>query len=126
MHHATPRHATPRHATDTDTRPTHRAPPAVRHRIVEWCERALLEGDRVIERRSLDVLEGRDELPLLVVAGTSDMRVPAQLEADRFVAAVAGATKYLVEGAGHAGALDERIDLREVMDRWRGGRSAAQ
>ena len=59
-------------------------------------------------------------LPLLVVAGTSDLRVPAQLEAERFVAAIGdGATKYLVEGAGHAGALDERMDLREVMDRWR-------
>ena len=72
------------------------------------------------------MLAGGNELPLLVVAGTSDLRVPAQLEADRFVAAVDGATKYLVEGAGHAGALDERMDLREVMDRWRARWSRAQ
>ena len=68
---------------------------------------------------------GRPPLPLLVLAGTADLRVPAQREAERFVAAVCAgggganannglAECFLVEGAGHAGALDERVDLQAV------------
>ena len=30
---------------------------------------------------------------------------------------------HLVEGAGHAGATDERVDLRAVIEGWRAGLS---
>ena len=39
-------------------------------------------------------------------------------KAERF-AAEAGAAVHLVEGAGHAGVTDDRLDLRRVMRSWR-------
>ena len=56
-------------------------------------------------------------------AGTADARVPARDEAERVARSRAcrarGCRVHLVEGAGHAGALDGRVDLRAVMDAWR-------
>jgi len=54
--------------------------------------------------------------PLLLVAGTADLRTPAAAEATRIARdAPTRATVKLVEGAGHAGATDDRLDLRAAM-----------
>jgi len=87
------------------------APPAtVRHRLEEWVEATIDERAR---------LGDLAQTPVLVVAGTSDARVPASEEAAFFQRTLGDrCTVVLVEGAGHAGALDERIDLRRVMRDW--------
>ena len=61
------------------------------------------------------------EVPTLLVAGTADLRVPAEAEARRIVAAApeGRCVLHLVEGAGHAGVTDDRLDLRAVMREWR-------
>ena len=84
-------------------------PPAtIRHRLEAWAAPSIAAG-----RSVADVA-----VPMLVVAGTADLRVPAVEEAERF-AAEAGAAVHLVEGAGHAGVTDDRLDLRRVMRSWR-------
>ena len=84
-------------------------PPAtIRHRLQAWAAPSIAAG-----RSVADVA-----VPVLVVAGTADLRVPAVEEAERF-AAEAGATVHFVEGAGHAGVTDDRLDLRRVMRSWR-------
>ena len=84
-------------------------PPAtIRHRLQAWAAPSIAAG-----RSVADVA-----VPMLVVAGTADLRVPAVEEAERF-AAEAGATVHFVEGAGHAGVTDDRLDLRRVMRSWR-------
>ena len=62
-----------------------------------------------------DALSALDA-PLLLVAGTADLRTPAVDEATRIARdAPTRATVTLVEGAGHAGATDDRLDLRAAM-----------
>ena len=61
-------------------------------------------------------------VPMLVVAGTADRRVPAVEEAERIARdapPTCPCTVHLVEGAGHAGVTDDRLDLRDVMASWR-------
>ena len=61
-------------------------------------------------------------LPILLVAGTADMRVPAQREAERIAREAprgAPCRVHLVEGAGHAGVTDDRLDLRRLLNEWR-------
>ena len=93
------------------------APPGtIRHRIAEWAEPSIAAG------RDLSDLT----VPMLIVAGTADLRVPAEEEAARLAAAAPAecrAAVHLVEGAGHAGATDERLDLRAVLHAWRAGES---
>ena len=88
------------------------APPdTIRHRIEQWAEPSIAAG------RDLADLT----VPLLIVAGTADLRVPAEAEAARLAQAapaVCRAKVHLVEGAGHAGATDERLDLRAVLGAW--------
>ncbi len=60
--------------------------------------------------------------PLLVVAGTADGLLQSDAEARR-LQDLLGADRcavHLVEGAGHAGTLDARIDLLGVVERWLG------
>ena len=84
-------------------------PPAtIRHRLAAWAAPSIAAGRSVADVAA----------PMLVVAGTADLRVPAVEEAERF-AAEAGASVHLVEGAGHAGVTDDRLDLRRVMRSWR-------
>lgn len=48
--------------------------------------------------------------------------MPAEEEARRIAREAPAECKcevHLVEGAGHAGATDERLDLRAVIERWR-------
>ena len=65
---------------------------------------------------------------MLIVAGTADRRVPAVEEAERIAREAPPAcpcTVHLVEGAGHAGVTDDRLDLRSVMGSWRAAASTA-
>ena len=97
--------------------PARLASPAatIRHRLAQWVEPTLAAG-------RADALADL-ALPLLLVAGTADGRVPAQEEAERLAreapAACHPRTVHLVRGAGHAGVTDDRLDLRAVMDEWR-------
>ena len=86
------------------------APPStIRHRLAEWAEPCAAAG------RGLASLP----TPMLVVAGTADLRVPAEQEAARFVAEAPSCRAVLVRGAGHAGATDDRVDLRQELAIWR-------
>ncbi len=91
--------------------------PTIRHRLGSWTE-GTLNAIRAIEA-------GASRVPMLVIAGTADLRVPAVEEATR-IADLArrrggACTVHLVHGAGHAGVTDDRLDLRSLMDQWRGG-----
>ena len=97
--------------------PTRLSSPAetIRHRLAQWVEPTLASGTA----GALSQLE----LPVLLVAGTADARVPAQSEAERIAReapARAPCTVHLVEGAGHAGVTDDRLDLRRLLNEWRG------
>lgn len=90
----------------------------VRYRFFEWAEPTLALG-RNLSQLSLP--------PMLVVAGTADLRVSAKEEAARLQAAAQGPCDvHLVPGAGHAGVTDDRLNLREVMDAWRRERRLKQ
>ncbi|EOD29320.1 hypothetical protein EMIHUDRAFT_99740 [Emiliania huxleyi CCMP1516] len=67
------------------------------------------------------ILTWRDSVlvPVLCVAGTADLRVPAADEARRFEREVSRCRCVYVEGAGHAGATDDRLDLRAELAAWR-------
>lgn len=95
--------------------PARLASPAatVRHRIAQWVEPTLAAG-KAAALAKLSV-------PMLIVAGTADRRVPAVEEAERIareVPATCPCTIHRVEGAGHAGVTDDRLDLRAVMGEW--------
>ena len=97
--------------------PTRLSSPAetTRHRLAQWVEPTLASGTA----GALSQLE----LPVLLVAGTADARVPAQSEAERIAReapARAPCTVHLVQGAGHAGVTDDRLDLRGLLNEWRG------
>lgn len=64
--------------------------------------------------------------PLLVVAGTADALLRSDVEAARLAARLGPqrCSVHLVEGAGHAGTLDARCDLRAVIGRWEAERAA--
>ena len=60
--------------------------------------------------------------PVLCVAGSADLRVPAEAEAARIARAVPRGALRVVPGAGHAGATDDRVDLAALLADWRAGR----
>ncbi|KAH8055408.1 hypothetical protein JL722_8316 [Aureococcus anophagefferens] len=62
--------------------------------------------------------------PVLCVAGSADLRVPAEAEAARI--APRRAALRVVPGAGHAGATDDRVDLAALLADWRAGRVAVR
>ena len=87
---------------------------ACRHRMREWVGPSINAG-------TADALQ-KQTAPLLIVAGTADLRVPAEEEARRIARDAPPQCLprlHFVEGAGHAGATDDRLDLRAVMDAWR-------
>ena len=83
--------------------------PATASHRKSWAEPTFAAGRRVGELR----------VPLLCVAGTADLRVPAADEARRFKLEVPSCRCVFVEGAGHAGATDDRLDLRAELAAWR-------
>lgn len=90
-------------------------PPAtLRHRLEQWVVPSIDAGKDLSDLR----------VPMLLVAGTADLRVPAADEARRIAAEAPAECRcaiHLVAGAGHAGVTDERIDLRALIERWRDG-----
>ena len=83
--------------------------PTIRHRLAEWVPSVVAAGRRLAEVST----------PMLVVAGTADARVPAEVEAERYAAEAPLCEVVRVVGAGHAGATDDRIDLRLELEQWR-------
>lgn len=59
--------------------------------------------------------------PLLIVAGTADRLALSESESARLRGLLGddACSVHLVEGAGHSGTLDDRIDLRRVVQEWR-------
>eukprot|EP00466_Bigelowiella_natans_P007010 jgi/Bigna1/130177/aug1.10_g4885 len=60
------------------------------------------------------------QVPVLAVAGTSDLLLPSKEEAFRFSREIPQCKVNLVEGAGHAGVLDQRVDLTKIITGWIG------
>ena len=56
--------------------------------------------------------------PTLVVAGTADALLLSEKEASRLTGRIPTCDVHLVEGAGHAGTLDQRVDLPGVISEW--------
>mmetsp|Transcript_150454 Transcript_150454/g.273808 ORF Transcript_150454/g.273808 Transcript_150454/m.273808 type:complete len:417 (-) Transcript_150454:3-1253(-) len=65
------------------------------------------------------------ELPVLVVAGTGDNLLTSEKEAARLASMLPDCDKHLVVGAGHAGTLDQRVDLPAVISEWASKRGLA-
>ena len=68
-----------------------------------------------------DFVEGRLSSltqPVLVVAGTADRLLASEQEAARLSRQIPLCDVHLVQGAGHAGTLDERVDLPAVVRKW--------
>eukprot|EP00746_Dinoflagellata_sp_MGD_P063637 gnl/MRDRNA2_/MRDRNA2_266951_c0_seq1.p1 gnl/MRDRNA2_/MRDRNA2_266951_c0~~gnl/MRDRNA2_/MRDRNA2_266951_c0_seq1.p1 ORF type:complete len:148 (+),score=30.18 gnl/MRDRNA2_/MRDRNA2_266951_c0_seq1:59-445(+) len=80
-------------------------------RVKEW----VLPGCMEVNPRLKDV-----KVPVLAVAGTGDLLLPSREEALKFKREIPDCTVHLVEGAGHAGVLDQRIDLLRVIRLWAG------
>ena len=75
----------------------------------------LVDGCKLIEAGLTSL-----EPPLLVVAGTADALLDSEREAKR-LQSILGPKRckvHLVDGAGHAGTLDQRIELAGVIRRW--------
>ena len=89
---------------------------AVRHRV-SWAEPTFAAGRRANELT----------VPTLCVAGTADLRVPAESEVRRIKReAPDGLVRcVLVDGAGHAGVTDDRLNLRAEMAAWREARGTS-
>ena len=58
------------------------------------------------------------QTPTLVIAGTADALLLSSNEAARLLRTIPICDVHLVEGAGHAGTLNQRIDLPLVVGRW--------
>lgn len=56
--------------------------------------------------------------PVLVVAGTADALLDSASEAARLSRILSRCDTHLVTGAGHAGTLDQRVDLPLIVSRW--------
>lgn len=74
----------------------------------------LADGHKFVEPRLSTLSQ-----PTLVVAGTADALLTSRAEAARLEALISTCDVHLVEGAGHAGTLDVRVDLPAVVDKWR-------
>lgn len=62
-------------------------------------------------------------VPVLVIAGTADALLDSEVEAARLQSVLGDerCSVQLVPGAGHAGTLDQRVDLAAVIAEWLGG-----
>lgn len=83
----------------------------IKWRIQEW----ILPGCMEVNQKLKDV-----KVPVLTVAGTVDNLIPSKEEALKFQGEIPDCTVHLVEGAGHAGILDIRTDLLDVIRSWVG------
>ena len=75
----------------------------------------LVAGCAYVEPRLASIVQ-----PTLVVAGTADALLDSAPEAARLARILPQCEAHLVEGAGHAGTLDQRVDLPRVIRAWVG------
>eukprot|EP00746_Dinoflagellata_sp_MGD_P014707 gnl/MRDRNA2_/MRDRNA2_132382_c0_seq1.p1 gnl/MRDRNA2_/MRDRNA2_132382_c0~~gnl/MRDRNA2_/MRDRNA2_132382_c0_seq1.p1 ORF type:complete len:451 (-),score=76.88 gnl/MRDRNA2_/MRDRNA2_132382_c0_seq1:674-1975(-) len=75
-------------------------------RIQNW----VLPGCKEVNHRLHDV-----KVPVLAVAGTDDLLLPSFEEGHKFKDEIPNCTLRLVQGAGHAGVLDQRANLLEMI-----------
>jgi pimeloyl-ACP methyl ester carboxylesterase len=75
----------------------------------------LEEGCASVEPRLSSI-----QVPVLAVAGTADALLDSEVEAKRLQTLLGPARckVHLVQGAGHAGCLNQRIDLPKVVAEW--------
>ena len=73
----------------------------------------LVAGCEYVEPRLAQIAQ-----PTLVVAGTADALLDSAPEAARLARILPRCETHLVEGAGHAGTLDQRVDLPSVVSAW--------
>ena len=73
----------------------------------------LVAGCEYVEPRLAQIAQ-----PTLVVAGTADALLDSTPEAARLARILPRCETHLVEGAGHAGTLDQRVDLPSVVSAW--------
>ena len=73
----------------------------------------LVAGCEFVEPRLAQIAQ-----PTLVVAGTADALLDSAPEAARLARILPRCETHLVEGAGHAGTLDQRVDLPSVVSAW--------
>jgi len=78
-------------------------------RVKNW----VLDGSRKVNERL-----GEVKVPVLAIAGTSDMLLPSEEEALRFEKGIPDCKVQLVDGAGHAGVIDQRTDLTQLIEEW--------
>ncbi|KOO25784.1 tRNA-splicing endonuclease positive effector [Chrysochromulina tobinii] len=73
----------------------------------------LEQGCSIVEKQLASL-----QTPTLVIAGTADALLLSSKEAARLLRTIPICDVHLVEGAGHAGTLNQRIDLPGVVGRW--------
>lgn len=73
----------------------------------------LVAGCEYVEPRLAQIAQ-----PTLVVAGTADALLDSAPEAARLARILPRCETHLVEGAGHSGTLDQRVDLPSVVSAW--------
>ena len=73
----------------------------------------LVDGCAYVEPRLAQITQ-----PTLVVAGTADALLDSEPEAERLARILPRCDTHLVAGAGHAGTLDQRVDLPSVVSEW--------
>ncbi|GAB5362044.1 hypothetical protein AAMO2058_000764300 [Amorphochlora amoebiformis] len=78
-------------------------------RVQNW----ILPGCAEVNSRLREI-----QIPVLAVAGTSDLLLPSEEEANRFKDEIPNCRVELIKGAGHAGVIDHRTDLRALIHRW--------
>jgi pimeloyl-ACP methyl ester carboxylesterase len=59
------------------------------------------------------------ETSTLLIAGTRDLLLPSAREAEAMAKAMPNATVRLIEGAGHACLMGDRVNLADVIVEWR-------
>ena len=83
--------------------------PCLEWRLLQW----LGAGSEMVEPQL-----HRMKTPVLVVAGTVDRLLPSFEEAKRLKRELKDCQVHFVEGAGHGGSLDQRVQLLEILKGW--------
>jgi pimeloyl-ACP methyl ester carboxylesterase len=83
--------------------------PCLEWRLLQW----LGAGSDMVEPQL-----HRMKTPVLVVAGTVDRLLPSFEEAKRLKRELKDCQVHFVEGAGHGGSLDQRVQLLEILKGW--------
>lgn len=85
--------------------------PCLEWRLVQWLSR----GSEMVEPQ-LHRMKG---IPVLTICGTVDRLLPSYQEAKRLARELPICDLRYVEGAGHGGTLDQRVNLLEILKGWK-------